>query len=117
MRGDSPHGCSSNQPCPCYNTCDQGTRIMATLRVRVLGGLQAAYDGQPPLVFPQEALAVLVAYLVLHPGTHHLTYLAEVLYPSLPTAESARHITGAINRLRSWLTPRGYSTSPFIVQQ
>ncbi|MDQ2809120.1 MAG: cyclase, partial [Chloroflexota bacterium] len=80
---------------------------MATLTVRLFGGLGLERAGQPlPLPTPQKAALVLAYLLTAHDRSHPRSLLAGLGWGDQPERRARRNLSDALWRIRTLLEPR-----------
>lgn len=85
---------------------------MTTLIIRHFGGLKLSRPGEE-FVLPSQFPRSLFIYLSCHPGKVFCrNYLADVLWPDLPSQRSRRALSTALWRLRSMDVVAGYLATP-----
>ncbi len=79
---------------------------MATLTIRLFGGLGLERAGQPlPLPTPQKAALVLAYLLTAHDRSHPRSLLAGLCWGDQPERRARRNLSDALWRIRTLLEP------------
>lgn len=92
---------------------------MSHLHLSLLGGFQAALDGQPITGFDTDKTRALLAYLAVEAGRpHRRAGLAALLWPESPAQKAAHNLSQTLLRLRRALReeqPAQANRQPFLL--
>jgi predicted ATPase/DNA-binding SARP family transcriptional activator len=78
--------------------------LLPKVRLYLLGPLRIESEGQP-VRLPTRKVEALLAYLVLHPGSHSREKLAALFWGDSPDPEARRSLRNAVHMLRHELHP------------